>query len=109
MSGFTQGPYSIREDKVSCWIDQGALSEEGYLIYQGTEEEPGPVIGVAINPGLSEAQELANARLLASAPELLLACESALARLKPLSGANQRITATVAQLRAALSKAKGEA
>ena len=67
MTGFTEGPWELRED------DMGGVSA---LIYpQGSEYPVAAVTGYHASAG----QRLPNARLIAAAPELLMALEHALA------------------------------
>lgn len=78
------------------------IGTEGYRVYGGS-------YGVAAIEGTSGAaskEAEANARLIASAPELLAACEMALEHLKVLTVG---YTPTRERLERVIAKAKGEA
>lgn len=92
-------------DRVArAWSVQGCITDPS--VYQ-LLDETGKVIGFPRcgTGGREEKNELeANARLIASAPELLANLEFAVKLLQPLLGA----TAQVQHMRAVIKKAKGE-
>lgn len=89
------------------------VGDAGFTVFGPKREAPSPV-RIATMPGIGTPIPTdavrANARLIAAAPDLLAACEDAaesLARLPDVDGA-WRATC-LAQLRAAIARARGEA
>jgi hypothetical protein len=130
MSKHTPGPWRILE--VIPWNDGGAMwvsTPEGhdgiksstdtarYIGIRSTTEHMADIFGstegghIASVPMTYDGrdQALANARLLAAAPDLYDACIAALDALSELIGADYDVSGEQAKLRAALDKAKGAA
>lgn len=90
----TPGPWKFASDQHSDY--QHAIAAEN-----------GKHVGAAYHnhPCRMTAEEKANARLIAAAPELLEACETALTNLSPLYASDHLV---IRRLTAAIKKTKGE-
>jgi len=80
------------------WHYQSSAGDHDYLVY---DEDNGKDIAIVRN------FDVANARLVAAAPELLEACETLANYVADLEGGNGRTFGIVTKARAAIAKAKG--
>ena len=108
MSKHTKGPWhvGVGNGEGSVFADEGRarMEQGGTTLY--------PICNV--NRGWDEAEDAANARLIASAPDLLEACLCALADLEGLLetdcfSTDDPANLTIQELRAAIAKATGDA
>lgn len=97
MSNYTPGP----------WHTEVAPSSDLHFIRGIYSDDAGQIAKVRVGPVLEQDEALANARLLAAAPELLAALEGlcGLAELRP--GHLQDYKSAVSDARAVIVKAKG--
>lgn len=89
--------------------ERGKLDDEGYAIYSGPTDDAQHLAQVldAQEDGESLNDEtLGNANIIAAAPDLLAACELALAELTEWNEGHEQSEAQI-DLRAAIAKAKG--
>ena len=116
MSKHTQGPWTVKL-KPRKWNPTMCCPEREMWVIKGPDKKHSPVATVRVEGlgyGPSMAVRKANATLIAAAPDLLAAANNALADLEGImpefepSGDRQHPAwATIAELRAAITKAKG--
>lgn len=98
MSKHTRGPWTMHDERAGAFIVTAGDRETGY-----------PICARPSSIGEKESECLANARLIAAAPDLLEALESGRSLLHALATPDDRVTqVAMRQIDNAIAEAKGE-
>ena len=108
MSGHTSGPWWL-----CTWSIHAESPGEPASICSGDEDEPDDICHFPRTPVLADGQNMANAQLIAAAPEMLAAIDTAIIVIAGTcvrtEGERQNLQIAHDQLSAARKKARGDA